>query len=234
MNPKDILWRIAKGEEVAGLDGKSLPPLVRSACIEGAKALGIVAGIAALVDGVDKQGSGSAQHKDQAPRGPKPQPVSGGFEAGKRWSAEEDEALRAEHTEGLSVEAMAEKHRRTVAAIAMRLVKPLGVWTEDEARKVIDAWRATLPPRTSAEAAEAASPHPTQAPAVPAPAAEGPVAEFSKEDEAYIAAVLAKKGKAPVELLANHVRTAGKCSPQARDHLLRELGVSSEPMKSAA
>lgn len=63
-----------------------------------------------------------SSHFKPVPAAP-PEPIRSGPASGMPWTPEEESKLRSEFLSGISAPAMAQKHNRTIEAVAARLVK---------------------------------------------------------------------------------------------------------------
>lgn len=106
--------------------------------------------LAAYAKGVDTKNTKSKpSYRERSPRFqpvPKSEPVRNGSASGAPWSAEEESRLRSEFLSGISAPVMAQKHNRTIEAVAARLVKLRCITTRDELpgyNEYRDAIRAT-------------------------------------------------------------------------------------------
>jgi hypothetical protein len=161
---KGILQLLADGQEVEGLNGASLSKELRDAFAQGAKALEFKQRVVSALN----QTAASASPPPAREAAPAQAPASAarGNSMPRRWTPEEDAALRNEfEVQRLQVDAIAGLHQRSPYAIAIRLQNKFNLLTADEVETIRQ--RQASNNQVASAAPVSAAPAPVEEPAAP-------------------------------------------------------------------
>lgn len=123
MEAHSVLKDVAIGRVVDGVDTTTLPEKIRLACVEGARAIELLAQIGSYATNAKKKRDKRDRERERV-RQQRPGAAVTALPAkqGARWSPEEDTRLSDLFISGAGIEVIAVAHNRSPVAIVLRLL----------------------------------------------------------------------------------------------------------------